>query len=727
VDDHGAGAAVAPSAMGPAAADGERTRRLEAMLRPRSVVIVGVPRSGDGPSARLGRVLTQRSFGGRVYGVNPNGGPPDIGFEVHRTIAELPEVPDLALVVVSSAHVERAARECAEAGIGGLLVHAAAETSPTPAELDAALAAIADEYGIPIIGPNSVGFWNGAIGLAATWSPVVDLANRGVTPRRGPAAIVSQSGGLGFGFLAEAHTRGLGVRYAVSVGNEAALDCVELAQLFLDDADVTSVLLFIEGLHHPRDLVAVARKADALGKTLVVAKVGRSEAAGAAGVLHTAHLAGDDAGYQALFEQYGIERVHDAEEMVDIALAATCHPRSAGRRVGIVSMSGGAGAWLADACEAAGLEVPRLSAEVADRLRTTTGTWGTTANPIDISGGALAPLPVPGAIGVLLDADVDAIAVALPLAGAAMMTPIIEAIDRHGQQRRKPLAIVSYAGLEDPAVVDQLAAAGIPWYPTPTRAARALAATLRRGAARPARVGAEAAPDLAPGPAAETFGDVRRAGRRFVHEHEVKQVLARRGVTCTREVATTTRDGAVAAAAQLGGAVALKVQSTHVVHKSEAGLLALDVRPGAVAATFDELWERCRAVTGARPDAIVVAEMVRPLFEAIVGVRVDADFGPLVMVGEGGRDAELLADRVFRLTPLAHDGAVAAIRSLRCAPRLLARAGDEGVGALAHVVTVVARWADEAQHEITGIDLNPVALVAAGPIAVVVDASAELA
>jgi acyl-CoA synthetase (NDP forming) len=304
----------------------------------------------------------------------------------------------------------------------------------------------------------------------------VDYKRGLVRLRAGNLAVVSQSGGLGFALFNWAQGAGLGVSYVLSTGNEADLEALEIAEYLVEDPNTDTIALVIEGFRRPQRLEPVARRAAELGKQLAVAKLGRSAAGTRAARAHTAHETGDDALYQAEFDRWGILQAEDQEELLDIAFAFARRAVMRGPNVGIITSSGGAGAWVADACDAVGLNIPELAAPAQEKLRGLMPSYGSPQNPVDVTAqvfgqGGLAP-----ALDLLCSLpEVDAVALVCSLASPHMLESEESEIAAILAATTKPLLVYSYTSPGERSV-ELLAKLGLPWYPSPRRVARALAA-----------------------------------------------------------------------------------------------------------------------------------------------------------------------------------------------------------------------------------------------------------
>jgi acyl-CoA synthetase (NDP forming) len=457
---------------------------LRAMFSPRSIAIIGASEDPASLSGRPLEILRQHRYSGAISPVNPRH-KEIAGLEAYPSIGDVPGPVDLAVIAVRAAAVPGLVSEAAEAGVRSMVVFSSgfAEESEAGARAEREIAAIARDSGMRVLGPNAEGFFNLAEGIPVSFSPTIDY-ERGLTRLvPGNVAVVSQSGGLGFALFNWGQGVGMGSSHVVSTGNEADLDSLEIAAYLLEDAGTDVVALLVEGFRRPEQLEAVAGRAGELGKRLVVAKLGRSASGRLAAAAHTAHDAGDDGEYQAAFDRGAVIRVDDQDELLDVCFALSKHPHStndstAGRNVGILTVSGGAGVWLADACEAAGLAVPELSTALQDQLRPLMPSYGSPRNPVDATAQVFAHDGIAVILRLLCASDqLDAVVIVGSLAGPHMLEREEDALRQVLQATTKPVLIYTYTRPGD-ASIEALARMGLAWYPSPARVAAALAVLL---------------------------------------------------------------------------------------------------------------------------------------------------------------------------------------------------------------------------------------------------------
>jgi len=416
--------------------------------------------------------------------------------------------------------------------------------------------------------------------------------------------------------------------------------------------------MFVEQVRRGAAFIAMARRALNLGKVLIVAKIGRSVAARRAAISHTASLTGADAAYEAVFRGYGVIRGEDQDDMLDVAAAAALCPEPSGIRTGVITISGGVGGWLADTLETNGLVVPEFSAELQARIRAFLPSYGAAGNPVDITGQAIGTDFRVRALEALEASDeVDAIVVASSLAAdtrlAGERVQLKEIVDRS----RKPILFYSYPLPAKGARAD-LEAIGVPLYTSMRGVARALYLLAERARAA-------AAQPVAPPTSAELAPGYDTASRRLdragaaLTEAEALAILGDYGIAVPNHRLVASAEEAARAAAEIGFPVALKMQSPEIPHKTDAGAVALDLSDErAVRSAYERILANARrAVPNASVSGVLVQAMEKPGLELLLGVSRDETFGPMLLLGRGGVEAERLADRV--MTPLPVDSSEA--------------------------------------------------------------------
>jgi acyl-CoA synthetase (NDP forming) len=707
----------------PDAAAAERTE-LRSLLWPETIAVIGASADVDSLSGRPIDILDQHGFAGKIFAVNPRY--ESIGSRpCYPTIMDVPDRVDLALIVTNARFVADIVEACVKSNVKNVIILSSGFSETQGAEglarqekMNRALT----EGTTRVLGPNTEGFMNVVGDIPGSFSPAVSYKMGLTRLLRGHLGVVAQSGGVGFGLFSNAMLRGVGISYAVTTGNETDLDINDFLDYLLHDPETRAIALFVEGFSDGRRFLQLARHASRIGKPILISKVGTSPAGSLAAQSHTAHMAGDRFVHEATFAHVGVLQCSDQDELLDKAAALTLCPLPGGNRVAVLTLSGGAGAWVADACTEVGLDLPPMSNNGQQRVRALIGDFGATLNPIDVTGMGVRSDGLAGLLEIVLsESDFDSVIVVTPLASSRLIraekTRLAETITQHG----KPVLIYTYSPPHQDSI-DVLSELGLPWYGSPARVAGALGALVtyagRQGLRQDDTV--DEVERLVPEP---ELPDGSLSG--IVPEYATKAYLASCGVRTTREILVPDARGALAAAHTIGYPVVLKLQSAQLLHKSDIGGVALDIRDDkALRSAYAALMNAASALDQVTLDGVLVQENVAAANEVIVGTIIDPDFGPMIMLGTGGIYAEILNDRVFAPTPLSPGEATRLISTLKGFPILRGARGQVpgDLASLAELVSIVSRIAHEQQGAIQEIELNPVMVLPQGDGAVVVDA-----
>jgi acetate---CoA ligase (ADP-forming) len=605
---------------------------LQPFFQPRSVAVVGASKRRGSIGGELFRNILAGDFVGSVYPVNRKA---DSVAGVHgcSSVGEIAEQVDLAVICVPGEQVLGAAEDALAAGVRGLVVISAgfAETGAEGAERQEQLLALVREHGARLLGPNCLGIASSAVRLNATFAP-----------RSFPAGTIgfsSQSGALGLALLERAEATGLGVTSFVSVGNKADVSSNDLLEWWEDDDETEMVILYLESFGNPRAFSRIARRL-ARRKPILALKGGSTRAGSRAAGSHTAALAGSDVAVDALFRQAGVLRARTLDELIDVATLLSAQPVPRGRRVALVTNAGGLGILAADACESVGLELPQPSDATRAALAEVMPAEGSSANPIDLLGGATAESFAAALPSVLADPAFDAaIVLFVPTVGTDEQA-VGAAISRAAATvDDKPILCVFVSAKGAPASLRS--AANVPSFAYPEAAARALGRAAERGEwlRRPAGEAPELERDR--DEAQVVVGEAVATGGGWLDAERARRLLEAYGIPLVRERLVVTPDAAVEAARELGYPVVLKTAAPGA-HKTEEGGVILDLG--------DE--KAVRAAAQRIGGSVLVQSFVRAGAELLAGVVQDPVFGPLVAFGPGGILAELIGEAQFRLAPL---------------------------------------------------------------------------
>lgn len=694
---------------------------LSHFLAPRGVAVVGVSQEAGRIGGQALQLLTDFGYGGRIYPVNPKYREIK-GLACYPDVASVPQPCDVALIALSAQHVTGAIEQCGKAGIPYALVLAGgfSEVGAEGAALQTQLAAAAKKAGVRMVGPNCLGLMNlkdeARIGFGGT----MQLK----TLKPGPLAMVTQSGGFGFGVVAMACHFGLGFNYVVSTGNEVDLTALDWIADLIERPDVEIVVAFLEGIKDGRQLLKIGGRAIELGKPVLVWKVGNTEIGRQAATSHTARMTAGYELFRAAFRQGGFIEIRDVDDLIDIAKAFRIGKLPAGNRVAVLTLSGGAGVLLADRCIEHGLQLPALTEATAARLRKILVSFASAANPIDATAHGYNDnfASYASAIReVLADPNIDQVVARVPRGSAAR--PWSEGLVAALRETSKPLILNWPTAPDDNGDVrEYLEQNNVPCILAPGRSVRALAALTefaqKRGdfERKQTRAPARAAPR-------QTLELPAIAG--VLGEHQAKAVLKRYGISVVDELLLSPPEIKALTSLPLAFPVAVKVASPDLPHKTEAGAVRLNVRDLA------ELKQAAQGLMASvkeyRPDAriegVLVQEMAQGL-EVIVGAVNDPYFGPTVAFGLGGILTELLHDITYRFAPFDVETARGMIADIKGAALLEGYRGRLAldVAALADALARVSLLIADHADRIAEIDINPLFVGEAGKGVVAADA-----
>lgn len=685
---------------------------LDSFFSPRSIAVVGASSTPSKIGAMPLQYLIENGYAGRLFPINP--GRAEIqGQKAYPDLQAVGQPIDLAIFAIPASQVDAAMADAASAGVKNIVLFSSgfAEVGAEGEEMQRRVAARAREAGIRLLGPNCLGFMNVRDSVYATFSPVLTTG----TVQAGNVGIVSQSGAFGAYAYGMARQRNVGISTWVTTGNESDIQVADCIAWLARDPATKVIMAYMEGCKDGARLKAALAAARAAGKPVVMVKVGRTELGAMAAASHTAALAGDDAAYEALFRQYGAWRARTIEEFFDVAHSLAVGGIPTNGKLGLLTVSGGVGVLMADAAEDAGLELPALSEHAQKRILERVP-YAATRNPVDITGQVTSDIGLLelAAHTMLGDGGYGSLIIFLAAAGLTPTMQLMQLKLAEGLQSKFPGRLVMFSTLSDPAQERALEAFGCLNYPDPSRAMRVLAALefFRRQAAS--------------APAEAAAGAPVRVLDTTYNEADALELLQAQGVPVVPLRRALSAEAAVAAARELGFPVVMKVLSSAITHKSDVGGVMLNIADEAQAAGA---WERIhaniqRAVPGTVIEGVLVAPMVRGGVECILGVHRDPVLGPMVMLGAGGVNVELLRDVSFRVAPVAQAEAQEMIGELQTAALLDGFRGAPAADkeALADAIVQLSRFAVAAGETLESVDLNPFVVLPRGQGARALDA-----
>lgn len=686
------------------------------LMRPRSVAIVGVSPEPSSAGFLMLRNLEHHQYSGEIHLVSRNrteiNGRPCV-----KTIDDLPEGVDAAMLLIPRVAIEDAVKACARRRVGGIIIFAAG-FGEAGGEWKAAqdrIAAIAEEAGIALCGPNCLGIVDFANRIPLTFSAQLG------TPLdvRSGVVVVAQSGGLAGVVRVALNAKGIPVTCTVSTGNEAVLGLEDYVAHLIDDGTTQVVAAFAEQIRRPQRFLEVAARARELKKPIVLLHAGRSAAAQELAKSHTGAMVGDYAVMSTILAHGAVVHVESLEELIDVCELMMRFPTPPTKGCAVVTNSGAVKGMTLDFCETLGLDLPPLSPEMAAKLQAELPEFVGATNPLDLTAHAIThvemyertmtPLLADDAYGSLvLEAIVSSASDYALTKGRASLKPMIGSV--------KPVIFAMLGDEADvpPKLIEEARAGNVPFFRSPERAFRALARVTEYGRALE-QTRKRAVPRAISAPPLSARGTLT--------EQASKSYLAGCGLKMPKGKLAKSLAEARAIAAEIGFSVAAKLQSAALAHKSDAGGVILRIGDGPA---VDAAWEKLQQVARDRAlslDGILIEQMAKPGIEMIVGARRDPNWGPVLAVGLGGIWAEALGD--IRILPvgLDEDEIAAEIRQLRGAKLLAGMRGTKpaDVAALAHAVGLIGAII-AARPEIKEIDINPLTVYPVGEGALALDA-----
>ena len=692
---------------------------LSPLFCPRSVALVGASADERTFRGRLSAALISHHGPVKLYFVSRSQRKIH-GIRCYGSVSDVPERVDLVIPAIPAAAVPSLLEECGEKGARAVLIVSsgfADEQTDTGRALQQEVQRICAKYRIALLGPNCQGFLNTHLPLAATFSAAVADGKehkQEFSDRRAGIALVSQSGGLGFGLYSRARERGARFSYVIAAGNQAGIGTSDIVDFVIDDPNTHTIIMILERLDEQNRLPQIMERAAVKNKCVFVLKAGRSDRGIRAAQSHTGALVGSYEAYRSLFRRYGLQEAANVSELID---KAVCHASlsdllPAGKRVAILTPSGGAGIILVDICEAAGLEMSQLDDPTRQRLREILPPYASTSNPVDITAQGVIDTGYVRPLAVLAESQAtDSVIVVLASYSADFIAQDMELLHQLRQSTGKPIVFCSYTR-PHPDVVSLITNAGFPFVSELAHAASALAAMHehREWLERAAFEATETqVPQAIECPDAGVEWPARQGA---LCEYEVKDMLRRLGLHETPGEMVDNAEDAVRFFHTAGKPVAMKIQSPSIPHKTEVGGVRLNLDSAdAVRNAFDYLMVGNRRAYGnAEIHGVLVEPMAEQGLELIIGASDSREIGPLISIGIGGILVELLDDIQFEVLPVNRADALKMLKRLK-GWRLLQgfRGSDESdVPALLGLVTGLAGFVESNARLIQELDLNPV-------------------
>ena len=691
--------------------------KLDPLVKPRSVAIVGATDRG-GPGRAVMESLGAIGFTGAIYPVNPNY-PTVLNVKCYPSLMELPEAPDMVVFSIRNPLIPEQMRLAVRRGARAAVIYDSgfAELGGDGAKLQDEIAGLARESGMAVCGPNCMGILNPPARVTTYKQNIIDPA-----AIVGNVGVVSQSGSVCIALLSD--LRRFGISLSVSAGNEAVTRTVDYLDYLIDDPNTKAIATFTETVREPERYVAALDRAADAGKPVVVIKVGRTERTQRAITSHTGGLAGSSRVFSELLRAHRAIEVNDLDEMTEVLAVCQGKRWPRGRGISVVTGSGGLSELILDNATACGLDLPPLSTEERAEAERVIGRITGDGNPFDAWGNGNYAVNIPHALSVAANSPrIHSVLYCAdtsndPVIGSpARVFENVDMLAKAAGASDKPHYLLSTrSGVMNRKQIEGMRDAGLVVVGG-TRAGLGALDRIGRWSVglSKVRVSAAAPPKI-------RLTDELKGGRRTINEHDAKRLLAAYGIPVTREQRVSTAAEAVAAARTLGYPVVLKALSDDIAHKTELGLVAVNLKDEAELARAHAQLSELLAKMESRPAdaAFLVQEFVAGGLEVFAGVSRDPDFGLTLAFGLGGVAIEVIRDFALRMLPLRDGDAEAMIAETRGAALLGAHRRGEAadVKSLAALLYALGDFAWHNAQIIAEIDLNPIKVHARGSIVV---------
>ena len=672
------------------------------LFEPRGVAVIGASQNSAKIGYRIVENIVQRGYKGQIYPINPKGGEV-LGLKIYPDLSSVDGDVDIAVITIPAQFVFDAVKECAAKRVKHLVIVTSGFSEVGNAEEEREIVAYSREHGMRVLGPNIFGIYSAAASLDATFGP------GGILPGR--VAIITQSGALGIAMIGKTAAESLGLSALVSIGNKADIDESDVLEYLVRDDATKVILMYIEGVKHGSRLVDMLKRV-ARKKHVIVIKSGRSRRGAMAAASHTGSLAGADEIFDSIMRQCGVLRAESVQEAFNWAHFLADAPLPKGKESVIVTNGGGIGVLATDACEKYGVDLYDNQAVLKETFAPVMPSFGSSKNPIDLTGQATAE-DYRRSLEAMLDNNDMHAAISLYCETALFDTDSLADLLRVEYSRykdKKPIIFSLFGGEKLETIVRTLRAEGVPVFSDIYDGVSCLGALYRSwdNLNRPEEAVEEIDIDVA---AVEKILDrARQEQRGFLLANEAQQMSDVLGLSMPRSILASNLDEAVHAAEEIGYPVVMKVVSKDIIHKSDAGGVALDlVTRDEVIDAYQAIMRSCRAY---KADALIqgveVVEMVKPGVETIIGARQDASFGPIVMFGLGGIYVEVMKDVAFRAAPISKREAHAMVSDIRSYPLLLGVRGEKRkeIDGIVDVAMKLGALIDKCR-DITDIEINP--------------------
>jgi acetate---CoA ligase (ADP-forming) len=672
------------------------------LFEPRSVAIIGASRDKSKIGYKFVENIAMSGYQGRVYPVNPEGGE-ILGYKIYKNLGEIEGEVDIACVVIPAKYVFNSIKECTEKGVkfGVIIASGFSEIGNTAEEKK--IVAFAHEHGMRILGPNIFGVYSSTASLNATFGPS--------NVRPGHVGVITQSGAIGIGMMGKTVTENIGISAIISVGNKSDVDESDLLEYLVDQEQTRIILMYIEGVGDGERLVRTLKEAT-LKKPVIVIKSGSSRRGAMAAASHTSSLAGEDKVFDDIIRQCGVIRSENILDALDWCHFLATIPAPKGENTVIITNGGGIGVMAADACEKYNVNLYDNIQNLSGTFSNVIPTFGSLKNPIDLSGQASAAI-YENALSAALNNNSIHSVICLACQTAVFdpdgFSQIVEKLYPE-YHKTKPLVFSLFGGAKIADAIHAFHKNDIPAFEDVYEAVSLLGAmySCYRTRNNPREVIHELAMDVEK--INTVIRQVRANNRTFLLASEAQAIMDIAGIPIPKSRIARNLEEAIQYAEQIGYPVVMKIVSKDIIHKSDAGGVALDLDDRKeLMDAYEAILHNARAYNPeAKIEGVEVDEMVKSEIETIVGARRDHAFGPIVMFGLGGIYVEVMRDIVFRAFPVGRQETLKMISQIRSYPLLLGVRGEKrkDIDTVADTIIKVGTILQKCE-DISDIEINP--------------------
>lgn len=681
-------------------------KNLDKIFKPDSVAVIGASNS----EGKVGYIIVDNmisdGYKGKIYPINPKSDEIQ-GLKAYKNIKDVPEVVDLVIISIPVKFVNESIKDCVEAGVKNMVVITAGfkEIGGEGVKLEAEMTALAEKYGINLIGPNSLGTTDSHTPLNSSFSQMM--------PPKGNIAFISQSGAMMVAIIDWSVNSGIGFSKVISLGNKAGVSDIELMKYLAEDDETAVIICYLESISDDEDFINSMRET-AAKKPIIILKSGSSSAGAAAASSHTGALAGSDAAFNTAFRQAGILRAETMVDLFDLGLAFSKAPLPKGDKVAIITNAGGGGVVTVDAMEKADLQLVQFDEATTAKLKEAIPNEGSAKNPIDVLGDA----PVERyekTLDIVLDDDqVDSLIVMICPTASADSDGIAQAILKAGERFDKPIIVVNMGGPSFVNANNELRAHNIPTYVFPENAVKVLKGmtTYSKVTNRTYDKCIDDITDVDKDKVTKIFDKVKADGRDTLLGSEAYAVVDAYGISAAPIILAKSAEEAGKCAEDMEFPVVLKIASDKILHKSDIGGVKVGIETKEEAeAVYDEIIANAKkAHPDIIPDGVEVQKMMPSGEEVIVGMIKDKQFGPMIAFGMGGIYVNLIGDVAFNLAKgMTTEEIDAQIENTKAA-KLLHGFRGEAAKDIEEVKEAIKRVAKLTLDfpEITELDINPI-------------------